>query len=130
MIDKKGQGIPDTPENFAVLSYILLEECLLFYKNKKIQAVIFDKHFHREADQQRFNAILLKLLGEKLKIVHLDSSQNPEVNAADMVAGSVLWQYTDKDKLFYKLIKEKIVSEKILNWKQARARFFAEIKTP
>jgi len=127
IVDKKEQKIPDTPENFAALCYILLAECLLFYGNK-VKEVIFDKHFHRSIDQSRFDDILTKLLKRRLKLRHLDSSKNTEVNTADMVAGSLLWKYTGKDNKFYDLIKDKIISEKVLNWKEVKRKFFTEIK--
>ena len=41
-----------------------------------------------------------------------------------MVAGSLLWKYTGRDKKFYNIIKDKVISEQILNWKQAKAMFF------
>lgn len=127
IVDKKEQKIPDTPENFAALCYILLAECLLFYGDK-ITEIIFDKHFHRLIDRSKFDDILTKLLKRKLKLQHLDSSQNVEVNVADMVAGSLLWKYTGKDSKFYNLIKDKIISEKVLNWKEVKRKFFNEIK--
>lgn len=126
--EKKGQKIPDTPENFAILAYILLQECLWFYGSEGIEEIIFDKHFHRDIDQKKFDEVLQKLLRTRLKLLHKDSSQNPEVNAADMVAGSLLWKYTGKDEKFYKLIKDRIISERVLNWKEAKRRFFTKME--
>lgn len=123
IIEKKGQKISDTPENFAVICYILLKECWLFYEDR-IREVIFDKHFHREIDQDKFDKVLRNLFKKKLRLLHLDSIQNVEVNTADMVAGALLWKYTGRDDRFYELIKEKIISEKILNWKEAKRKFF------
>lgn len=123
IIEKKGQKISDTPENFAVICYILLKECWLFYEDR-IREVIFDKHFHREIDQDKFDKVLRNLFKKKLRLLHLDSVQNVEVNIADMVAGALLWKYTGRDDRFYELIKEKIISEKILNWKEAKRKFF------
>ena len=40
-----------------------------------------------------------------------------------MVAGSLLWKQTGKDNQFYKIIKGKIVEEKIVNWKEAKKWF-------
>ena len=125
IIEKNNQSIKDTPNNFALLAYILLKECLVFYKDIKIKEVIFDKHFQRKDDLIKFNEALLKLLGETLTLKHLSSVDNPEINSADMVAGSLLWKYTGKNEKFYNLIKDKIISEQILNWKEARAMIFA-----
>ncbi len=125
IIEKNNQSIKDTPDNFALLAYILLKECLVFYQDDKIEEVIFDKHFQRKEDLVKFNEILLELLGEPLILKHLSIIDNPEINSADMVAGSLLWKYTGKNEKFYNLIKDKIVSEQLLNWKEAKAMIFA-----
>lgn len=128
VVEKDNQKIADSPENFALLSYILINECLLFYRDGKIREVVFDKHFHRERDLIKFNNVLLKLLGKELPLSHLESEENPEVNAADMIAGSLLWKHTGKNDKFYKIIKDKVISEKIINWKEARKIFFTKTK--
>lgn len=124
IVEKNDKSIEDTPENFALLAYILLKECLVFYQGIKIEEVIFDKHFQQKEDLLKFNETLLKLLKEPLVLKHLDSVDNPEINSADMVAGSLLWKYTGKNEKFYNLIKDKIISEQILNWKEAKAMIF------
>ncbi|MDP2951174.1 MAG: DUF3800 domain-containing protein, partial [bacterium] len=126
IVEKNNQSIKDTPDNFALLAYILLKECLVFYQDIKIKEVIFDKHFQRKEDLLKFNEVLLKLLGESFTLKHLNSMDNPEINSADMVAGSLLWKYTGKNEKFYNLIKDKIVSEQILNWKEAKAMIFVD----
>ncbi|MDD4990186.1 MAG: DUF3800 domain-containing protein [Candidatus Pacebacteria bacterium] len=125
IIEKNNQSIKDTPDNFALLVYILIKECLVFYQDAKIEEVIFDKHFQRREDLKKFNETLLKLLGETLSLKHLDSMDNPEINSADMVAGSLLWKYTGKNEKFYNLIRDKVISEQILNWKEAKTMIFA-----
>lgn len=126
IIQKEGLAIPDTPENFAVLCYVLLEECRTFYKNQ-FPSVLFDKHFNRTQDQDTFNQCLKELLGIDITITHVDSIQNSNVNAADMVAGSLLWKYTGRDLQFYNLIKDRIVSEQVLHWKEAKRKFFNQV---
>lgn len=124
IVEKNNQSIKDTPDNFALLVYILLKECLVFYQDVKIEEVIFDKHFQQKEDLIKFNKTLLELLGESITLKHLSSADNPEVNSADMVAGSLLWKYTGKNEKFYNLIKDKIISEQLLNWKEAKAMIF------
>ena len=124
IVEKNNQSIKDTPDNLALLAYILLKECLVFYQDVEIKEVIFDKHFQQEKDLIRFNEILFELLGKSLILKHLNSVDNPEINSADMVAGSLLWKYTGKNEKFYNLIKDKIISEQILNWKEAKAMIF------
>lgn len=130
VVEKNNQTIADTPENFALISYILLEECLLFYKNETVDKIIFDRHFFREKDKIGFNQQLKFLLKDKISPICLDSQENPEISSADMIAGSLLWKYTGKDQRFYDIIKNKIISEKIVNWKEAKRRFFNKTKNP
>ncbi len=123
--EKEGKSIPDTPENFAVLCWQLIEECLPYY-NQKLLEVVFDRHFYRKIDQSRFDQILCQLTPRALIINHLDSQKNPAINSADMVAGSVLWEKTGKDGQFYRLIKPKITVEKTVKWKAIKGRFWQE----
>ena len=123
-MNKNGQSIIDTPTHYAVLAYFLLEECQIFYR-EEIKEIIFDKHFHRLSDQEKFNSLVRKLLGKNLSIRHLDSLSENSINIADIAAGSILWAYSGKDKQFYNQITDKIICEKILNWKEAK-KFFLE----
>ena len=124
-VEKHKQKIADSPDNFALLCWILIEDCFLFYPNQ-IKKFIFDKHFHRVEDQKFFNKKLEKLIGRKIDIEHVNSQQNFEVNTADMVAGSLLWFRTGKNPIFYKLIKERVVSEKVINWKELKRKYLTE----
>lgn len=124
-VEKYNQKIPDTPENFAFLCWLLLEDCFVFYKNQ-VKKIIFDRHFHKAKDQKEFNQILTKLLRKKLPFQHVNSQQDSRVNAADMIAGSLLWLETGKDKKFYELIKNQVISKRVLNWKEVRRKFFKE----
>src|SRR3990167_2001460 len=121
-VKKKGQSIADTPENFAFLCWLLLEECVLFY-DRTISEIVFDKHFYRKIDQDRFDSALHRLSDLNVNFKHVDSIQDVRVNVADMVAGSTLWHQTGKDSRYYKIIASKIISEKVLHWKEARRKF-------
>lgn len=123
VVEKEGKKIDDTPENFALLCWLILEDCLVFYQ-EGIKEVVFDRHFHKRCDQESFNQILFKLLGKKINVSHVDSQKDQRVNSADMVAGSLLWEKTGKDARFYQLIKPKIISEKLVNWRQIKKKFW------
>ena len=127
IVDKQGQSIPDNPENYAVLCYILLEECQIFYKNA-LKEVIFDKHFHKPSDRKLFDNTLSNLLKYKTSFLHVDSSKDIAVNASDMVAGSLLWKYSGKNDEFYNLIKNKIITETVIYWKEAKRKFIERKK--
>lgn len=123
-VEKEGRSVADTPENFAVLCWLLLEECQLFHR-EKISEVVFDRHFHRLKDRGNFDRTLCQLLNRKdLIFVHEDSQKIPQINTADMVAGSYLWFKKGKTDKFYKIIKNKVISEKTVTWRQIRTRFW------
>jgi len=123
-----GTGIPATLEKVTKSTRKNLKKKneamaeIKFYQ-KRVSEVIFDRHFHRLKDQKQFNQVLKSLLGQNLRLNHVNSQEDPRVNAADMVAGSILWAKTGKDKKFYDLFKEKIISEKTLNWKEVKRKF-------
>ena len=123
VIEKDAQIIADTPENFAFICSILLKTCLSYYRTQLI-SIIFDRHFNRKSDLEKFNGFLEKNLLQSLNISHVNSIADSTVNTADMVAGSVLWNRTGKSAKFYEIIKPKVIEEKIINWKEAQRRFW------
>ena len=126
IVNKPGQKIPDTPLNFSLLAYILLNEVLGYTDN--VEKVVFDRHFQSQTERDKFDTILLTLLGKKIQIEHADSQTMPSVNVADMVAGSALWAHTGKDRQYYELISGKIVSEVNLHWAEAKKMVIHKIK--
>lgn len=126
-INKNRQKISDSPENYAVLSWLLLLDCLAYFRNEKTK-IIFDRHFHRSTDEKKFISFLKKLFALDLDIASADSAKNPGVMAADMVAGSFLYNQTGKNNRFYRLLAGKIISEKTINWKEAKKKFIEAIK--
>lgn len=120
-VEKMGRKIPDTPVHFAILCWLLLKDVLNFYKN--IEEIIFDRHFHKQKDVEMFNSFLQKNL-ENLSIKHVDSKKNIRVTIADMVAGEILTIERKKEDKFYKLFKKQIVSERRINWPEAKRKLF------
>jgi len=135
-IDKMGRKIADTPQNFAVLCWLLLESIFNFYLDKNKQSlpsykIIFDRHFHKESDLEEFNTILTEHLTERpVSIEHVDSRQNYLVTVADMVAGAVLSSESGKDPSFHNVIKPRIISEVRLNWAEEKKRLMTRNGKP
>lgn len=128
IVDKAKRKIADTPENYAVLSWLLLESIFNLYVGNHI--IIFDRHFHQDQDIEEFNTILLGHLSQKPKeLKHVDSKKNYLVTVADMVAGATLAKESEKDSKFYEMIKSHIISETKLNWPEAKRRLIANKKT-
>ena len=127
IVEKMGRVIPDTPEHFGILSGLLLENVFAFYP--QVREVIFDRHFHKDKDIEKFNQVLEKFLGRDLpKINHVDSTRNKKVNVADMVAGAVLAKETGKDIRFYEIFRKRIVNKSRLNWPEAKRKLFKRQK--
>lgn len=120
VVDKKGRKIPDTPEHFALLCWLLLTEVLNFYPN--IKEIIFDRHFHRKQDLEAFNNFLKEFLGLNVIFRHVDSRLEKEVNVADMIAGATLSYIRGRNSRFYEIFKEEIISEIKINWPEVKRR--------
>ena len=125
-IDKMGRKIPDNYENYAILCWFLLEDVFDFYK--EVGQIIFDRHFSKLQDINSFNRRLEDLLQRALKIAHVDSKKDKKVNVADMIAGAFLAKETGKEQGFYNLVKNKIVSERRLNWPAGKRKLFEQQK--
>lgn len=125
VVEKEHQKIADTPENFALLLWVLLEDYFLFNTDSE-PIIIIDKHFHRESDRMRFDTTVSELLGKKLQLQHVDSLEEPGINVADMVAGSLLWKRVGKDVSFAQLISIRMSSEHVIRWKELKKKVFTK----
>ena len=117
-VEKMGRKIPDTPEHFAFLCWLLLNDVFSFYSN--INEIIFDRHFSKKNDIEQFNKFLRQLIPQLPNISHVDSKKTKRVNIADMIAGAILANETGRNNKYYKMFEKQIVSEKKLNWVEAK----------
>lgn len=120
-VEKMGRKIADTPQHFAFLCCLLLSDVLSFYPI--LDQIVIDRHFQREYDIKLFNKYLNNLVPNLPNILHVDSKVDRRVNVADMIAGAVLAFESGKSKDYYQIIKQQIISEKRLNWVEAKRRF-------
>lgn len=123
-VDKMGRKIPDTPENYAALCCLLLND--VFYFSSGIKTLIFDRHFSRQTDLDGFNYTIGKIVNKQTAILHVQSIKEKRVNIADMIAGATLANETGKDNRFYKMFEKKIVSIKRVNWVEVKKRFITQ----
>lgn len=119
VIDKQGKKIPDTPENYAALSSYLLSYVIKAIKSGRTAVFIFDRHFTKKQDLQDFNQALA--IQDDILIKHVDSVAHPAVNAADIVAGSVLAYEREKDLESFMLIKRRVKKYKKVTWSHVKA---------
>jgi len=124
-VEKMGRKIPDTPQHFAVLCWLLLTDVFSFYP--QIKEIVFDRHFHRDKDIKKFNQLLQKLIKSLPDLKHVDSKKDKKVNIADMIAGAVLAKEVKKDDKFYKMFRKQIISEARINWPEAKRRLIKKI---
>lgn len=122
-VEKMGRKIPDTPEHFALLCWLLLSDVLSFYP---VTDLILDRHFFKKSDTQEFNKILTDLFNIEFEIKHVDSARDKRVNIADMVAGAALAKETGKDDRFYTTMEKRVISYKRLNWVEAKKKLFKQ----
>ena len=128
-IEKNHQIISDNPTNFALLCWLLIQDCFLYIKPSDVKEIVFDKHFSNYRDIQEFNHILTALLEKAPIIKHVNSQIEPAVNAADMIAGAFLWKNTGKDDQFFSIIEPKVLSSQKLNWPEAKSKLFITKKS-
>lgn len=126
IVDKMGRKIPDTPEHYAALCLVLLEDVVRL--TPKIRDIRFDRHFSKNTDTEAFNTHVRTLVGNDVPIHHVDSMKDKLVNVADMVAGAVLAGETGRDTRFSAMIKRKITSTKRVRWRTVKERFLATKK--
>lgn len=120
--EKMGRKIPDTPQHFALLCWLLLTDVFSFYP--KVREIIFDRHFHKKEDIEKFNQFLSEFLGKSPRMKHVDSQKDKRINVADMVAGAVLAKETGKTERFYQIFSKQVISETRINWPEAKRRLF------
>lgn len=120
-VEKMGRKIADTPEHFAILCWLLLDDVLNLYQN--VTSIIFDRHFSSDVDVDRFNKALTRLLNKEVDLKHVGSDQEKRVNVADMIAGAVLAKQTGKTAKFYEIFEKEVISFKTLNWVEVKKRY-------
>ncbi len=122
VVNKNKTKIEDSPDNFALLSWILFRDIFDYYSNLK--NIIFDKHFSNKQDLDIFNQKLQSIYRFLPQIEHVDSSKNFAVNSADMIAGCVLANETGKNNELIKIINKKIISFRKIKWKELKRIYF------
>lgn len=128
IVDKMGRRIPDTPENYAALCCLILNDILTF--SSDVKTLVFDRHFSRRTDLDRFNYSVGKIINKQISILHVQSVEEKRVNIADMIAGATLAKETGKDSRFYEMFERKVVSVKRVNWVEVKKRFIAQKNLP
>ena len=73
-----GRRIPDTPENYAALCCLLLDDVLAF--SSDVKTLIFDQHFSRQEDINQFNYAIVKIINKQIYIRHVQSIKDKRVN--------------------------------------------------
>lgn len=124
IVDKIGRKIPDTPDNYAAVCCLLINDVLTF--SSDVKTIIFDQHFSRQTDIGRFNYVLGKIINRQISLLHVQSIIDKQVNIADMIAGATLAKETGKDVQFYKIFENKVISVKRINWVEVKKIFITK----
>lgn len=126
IVDKMGRKIPDTPDNYAAVCCLLINDILTF--SSDVKTLIFDRHFSRQTDLDRFNYALNKIINRQISVLHVQSIKEKRVNIADMIAGATLAKETGKNIQFYKIFEKKVASVKRVNWTEVKKRYISQKK--
>jgi len=120
---KGHQSIPDTPENYGIVLCSLLEMCI--GHGEKVELII-NHHFNIVKQQEELTALIRSVLGSQVMLRYVDSRRNPFVQLADFVAGAVHYRRTGRSEVFYELIRERIVGDQLLLWKDLKREWYRQ----
>lgn len=121
VLNKERREVKDTPENYALLVFTLLEQV---FKKEAIGKIVIDRHFNQAEKRQELTDQLLILCRRDIEIVHVDSLTDSRVDLADFVAGAVLKNARDGIDHFQNLIKAKITSLREIKWRELKSGRF------
>lgn len=113
IVDKEGQSIADTPENYGLMFCELVQECLPYHPSLDL---VVDVHFGTSLQRGNFDRIVTGRL-PVAKPRHVDSQQDSIIQLADFAAGAILYRFQGQGE-FAKLIEPRIVAGKVVKWKQ------------
>lgn len=113
VVDKRGAGIPDTPENYADLVWRVLGRCLEIHPKA---AVVIDSHFNLVERRQAFDRCVEARAGRRVKIQHGDSQLDDCLVLVDFIAGAMLRECRQGDGDFAELVRGKIVACETQTW--------------
>jgi hypothetical protein len=114
VVDKEGQSIIDTPENYGRLVAELVQECLAYYPNLY---VVLDIHFGSPTQRKALNRVLQERLALAEEPEQLDSQTDSVIQVADFVAGAILSQAMGRGH-WADLIAEHVVVGKTVKWRK------------
>jgi len=112
VVDKEGEGIPDTPENYGLMFCELIEECLKYHPVLEVQ---LDMHFTTCRQREEFDQFVMARTS--VEPSHIDSQQEAVIQVADFVSGAVR-EYFEGKSQFLEIIQPKVVSGKVVKWRQ------------
>lgn len=121
VLDKERRKIKDTPKNYGLLVFTLLKQV---FKKETVDKIVIDRHFNQVEKRQELTEQLLVLCSRDIGITQVDSLTDSRVDLADFVAGAVLKNARDGVDRFKNLIEPKIVSLKVIKWRELKSGRF------
>lgn len=126
IVDKKGRKVADTPENYGIVVGVAIAEVLKLHPRLELTV---DKKFTNPDQQENFiresEKTAIKLTQKGMSLIFntpADSKRNRQVQLADFVAGAFNSKYNKNDNHYFEIIKEKIKTEKVVNWSDIKKR--------
>lgn len=121
VLDKEGRNVNDTPQNYALLVALVVKSAL---KRIELDGILIDRHYNQVYKQRELTSELVRLCGKEISVKHVDSLTDSRVDLADFVAGAILKSVRDKEDRFKNLIRSKILSLKIVKWRELKSGRF------
>ncbi len=116
VVDKEGEGVPDTPENYGLMFCELVSECLAYYPALEVKV---DVHFATREQREKFDQFVMLRLG--IRPFHIDSQQEAVIQIADFVAGAVR-EHAEGKSQFLEIVQPKVVMGKTVKWREIKRK--------
>ena len=131
VIDKEGRRVSDSPLNNGI---VLGNVAAIILEDKGRVSLTSDRKFVNPGDAAQCLDTAVRVAANKVPSGFLvinepvDSQRESLVQLADFVAGAISYKYNWNDAHYYQIIKEKVVSEKLVRWKDIKADYIRQQK--
>ncbi len=131
VVDKEGRRVSDSPVNNGV---VLGNAVATVLKEKGKVSWTPDRKFVNLDDTTRYMDTAIMVASSKIPSGFLvmnepaDSQREGLIQLADFVVGTISYKYNWNDERFYQIIKDRIVLEELVRWKDIKADYIRQQK--
>lgn len=131
VVDKEGRRVSDSPVNNGV---VLGNAVVAVLKEKGKVSWTPDRKFVNPDDTTRYIDTAIMVASSKIPSGFLvmnepaDSRREVLIQLADFVVGTISYKYNWNDERYYQIIKDRIVLEELVRWKDIKADYIKQQK--